>query len=145
MSPVPFPLAASLLRPLASWCLDTFEGLDPLLVGVDFRDDTVGLHPIHLDQIDPLHDITSLRAPDDWDAAVLLVDVIHASVAVRNWISMTGIIAVAADRTGQTAAQLDLGTGSRTPIDRGLGPLARVCTEFLEPCKAHGRRWSAEH
>ena len=131
MSPVPFPLAAPLLRPLASWCLDTFDGLDPLLVGVEFRDDTMALHPVHLDPIDPLQDVASLAAPDAWSAIVLLIDVIHASVALRHWISISGVMALAADRTGEIAGELDSGRGARTALDYGFGSLAQLCDDFF--------------
>ncbi len=131
MSPVPFPLAAPLLRPLASWCLDTFEGLDPLLVGIEFRHDTMALHPVHLDPIDPLQDVATLAAPDSWSAIVLLIDVIHASVALRQWISISGVLALAADRTGEVAGELDSGHGARTTLDYGFGSLAQLCGAFF--------------
>lgn len=131
MSPIPFPAIRPLLGPLTEWCLDTFDGLTPLLIGVEFGADTVGFHPVELDAVDPIADLIGLRADPDWSIVVLILDVLHTQSHDLETNASDGILAYACDREGQTAARLDTPSGQRRNLRRHEGFLAVTCAELF--------------
>ena len=130
-SPAPFPATAPLLGPLTEWCLDTFDGLAPILIGVEFGPDIVGFHPVELDPVDPISDLVGLRADPDWSIAVLIVDVLHAQGEDLETNTFNGTLAFACDREGRSTARLDSPSGQRRSLRSSSGHLATVCTELF--------------
>jgi len=122
MLPCPQSIYRSILGPLANWCLDTFAADAPMLVGVELGEDTFGLHPVHLDEADPLRDLAELVAPDDWDAAVVVLAAQDAHGG-----RMSGTLAHAVDRHGQSATYLDEDCGRRRPLYHARGRLHDRC------------------
>lgn len=131
MSPIPFPATAPLLGPLTEWCLDTFDGLAPILIGVEFGDDSVGFHPVELDPVDPIADLIGLRADPDWSIVVLLVDVLHAQTIDLETNAFDGVLAYACDRKGLSTALLDTPCGQRRKLRQREGFLAVTCSELF--------------
>ncbi len=130
MSPVPFPVTASLLAPISEWCLDTFEELSPLLVGAHFGAEQISFHPVELDPVDPLSDLCGLIADPDWDVVVLIVDVLHAHDGAHLWGIEEGQLAHGRDRTGASVTLLDLDRGPRRTLRQPHGTL-RVAVDQL--------------
>lgn len=127
MSPTPFPATAPLLGPLTEWCLDTFDGLAPLLIGVEFTADGAGFHPVELDPVDPVADLVGLQADPDWSAAIIIVDVLHSpSERMQDNID-GGLLAFACDRGGASTTRLDYPNGSRRVLRHPRGVLEAVC------------------
>lgn len=131
MSPAPFPATAPLLGPITEWCLDTFDGLAPILIGVEFGVETVGFHPVELDPVDPIADLIGLRADPDWSIAVLIVDVIHAQSQDLETNAFDGILAYSFDREGRSTARLDSPCGQRRNLRNKRGFLGEICAELF--------------
>lgn len=131
MSPVPFPATRPLIGPLTEWCLDAFDGLAPLLIGVEFGAESVGFHPVELDAVDPVADLIGLRADPDWSIVVLIVDVLHTQTQDLETGAFNGILAYACDREGITAARLDTPCGRRRNLRQREGFLATICAELF--------------
>lgn len=131
MSPIPFPATSSLLGPLTEWCLDTFDGLAPLLIGVEFGSDLVSFHPVELDPVDPVADLIGLRADSGWSIVVLILDVIHAQSQDLETSAFNGILAYACDSEGRSTARLDSPGGQRRHLRRKEGFLSTACAELF--------------
>lgn len=129
MAVCPLPTYSSLLHPLAAWCLDTFGEGPPMLVGVAFGDTQVRFHPIELCDLDPLHDLAGLIAPDDWDALVVIAPTCEAQRQTPN-----GTVAHAVDRTGRSATELDDPCGHRRSLHVLRGRLHDTCLTVLAGC-----------
>ena len=131
MSPTPFPATSPLLGPITDWCLDTFDGLAPLLIGIEFGVDTVGFHPVELDPVDPIADLVGLRADPDWSIAVVIADVLHAQARDLETNAFSGILAYSCDREGLSQARLDTPCGQRRNLRHRTGFLPAVCAELF--------------
>jgi len=131
MSPIPFPATAPLLGPLTEWCLDTFDGLAPILIGVEFGTESVGFHPVELDPVDPIADLIGLRADPDWAIVVLIVDVLHAQAVDLETNAFDGVLAYACDRRGLSTARLDTPCGQRRNLRQREGFLAVTCADLF--------------
>lgn len=131
MSPQPFPTTAPLLGPITEWCIDTFDGLTPLLIGVEFGAEHVGFHPVELDPIDPLSDTVGLVADPEWDVAVLLVDVLHAIDNTETVTTRSGLLAHGHDRDGLFVTILDSPDGSRRMLRQTRGVLHDAIAELF--------------
>ena len=130
MSPVPLPPTTPLLAPLAEWCLDTFDGLAPLLIGVEFRRETVALHPVELDSVDPISDLVGLTADPNWEVIVLIVDVVHIGGGRALNTPDAGLVAHARNRVDFSATVFDYACGQRRTL-RNPGSIVRDTTQRL--------------
>ncbi len=111
-----------MLGSLAAWCLDTFGDDAPMLIGVRLGDERAGFHPVQLGDIDPVEDLAGLRAPDDWDAAVVVVPAQQAHGA-----RISGVLAHAVDRNSHSATYLDEPCGHRRALHAPTGILHDLC------------------
>ena len=127
MSPTPFPATAPLLGPVTEWCLDTFDELAPLLVGVEFTSENACFHPVELDPVDPVSDLIGMRADPDWSAAIVIVDVLHSPGQCGQDNIDDGLLAFGCDRAGASTTRLDYPNGSRRVLRHPQGPLETVC------------------
>jgi len=121
-----FSARTSLLRPLATWCLDTFGEDAPMLVGVRLGPDAVHFQPIQLGEDDPLNDLAGLAAPSDWDVAVVVAPA-HSTELPHG-----GVVAHAVDRDGSSATELDEFCGRRRPLKTIRGVLHTRCVELFD-------------
>lgn len=118
MSPCPLSAYSGLLRPLATWCLDTFGEGPPILIGVIFGETNVRFQPVELDDDDPLADLRRLAAPDSWEVVVIVVSTTLLGARPAN-----GIVAHAVDRFASSATELDEACGRRRSLHTIGGPL----------------------
>lgn len=114
--------AEKALHPLALWCLDTFDDDHHLLVGVELGADAIQLFPIELCPLDPITDLRLLRAPESWDAAIVIADVLAARLTFEEASRTRGRLAHAGDHLGHSATILRGPDGHDRPLS-GAGRL----------------------
>jgi hypothetical protein len=128
MSPCPLSVYSGLLRPLASWCLDTFGEGPPMLVGVVLDAANVRFQPVELGEDDPLDDLADLAAPEPWDVLVVIAATADVDAHMRR-----GTVAHAVDRHGGSATELDEWCGRRRSLRARGGRLHDACLELFGP------------
>ena len=128
MSPCPFSAYAGLLRPLATWCLDTFGGGPPMLIGIVLGEENVRFQPVELGPDDPVDDLADLAAPEPWDVIVVV-----AETAEIESVPQPGTVAHAVDRHGSSATELDEWCGRRRSLRLVRGRLHDACLDVFRP------------
>lgn len=127
MLPCSQSIYRSILGPLVNWCLDTFGEDAPVLIGVHLGPEHMQLHHTELSIVDPIRDLASRRASDDWDVVIVVLE-----TARIDGLPHSGVVAHAMDRHGQSATVLDEQCGRRRPLRHPSGWLHRVTLSLFD-------------
>ncbi len=132
----------ALFESIARWCLDHLPADPPCLVGVELGSHSMLVSRIELCPDDPVGDLGSLAAPDEWDLVVL-------TTATRASASTDRIrVAHLTSRDGQTFTEIRSFGGATRSIRDSTGRIAEVCRALFRPperCGDTPRRRNSPH